>query len=103
MTARGWATTTVASAVGPTIMQSERVGGPVTSGMMGPWVTSRGLPTRERTVRSDGVFAIIITILVLEIAVPANLSERPLTEALDDLRPTFVARSRRPTWLSVGT
>ena len=40
---------------------------------------------------SDGVFAIIITILVLEIALPENLSERSLLEALDDLRPTFAA------------
>ncbi len=37
------------------------------------------------------MFAIIITILVLEIAVPENLSEQSLYEALDDLRPTLVA------------
>jgi uncharacterized membrane protein len=40
---------------------------------------------------SDGVFAIIITILVLEIAVPANLSHKSLSTVLEDLRPTFVA------------
>ncbi len=37
------------------------------------------------------MFAIIITILVLEIAVPENLSEQSLLEALDDLQPTLVA------------
>ena len=37
------------------------------------------------------MFAIIITILVLEIAVPEDLSDRSLVQALDDLRPTLVA------------
>jgi uncharacterized membrane protein len=40
---------------------------------------------------TDGVFAIVVTILVLEIAVPPNLSERSLFDALDELRPTLVA------------
>ena len=40
---------------------------------------------------SDGVFAIIITILVLGIVVPPNLSERSLAGALGELRPTLVA------------
>ena len=54
--------------------------------------TQRRLRSPDRVVAlSDGVFAIIITILVLEIAVPENLSEQSLLEALDDLRPTFVA------------
>jgi uncharacterized membrane protein len=54
--------------------------------------TQRRLRSPDRVVAlSDGVFAIIITILVLEIAVPENLSERSLLEALDDLRPTFAA------------
>ena len=54
--------------------------------------TQRRLRSPDRVVAlSDGVFAIIITILVLEIAVPENLSERSLLEALDDLQPTFVA------------
>jgi uncharacterized membrane protein len=54
--------------------------------------TQRRLGSPDRVVAlSDGVFAIIITILVLEIAVPENLSEQSLYEALDDLRPTFVA------------
>ena len=58
----------------------------------GPSGTQRRLRSPDRVVAlSDGVFAIIITILVLEIAVPENLSERSLLEALDDLWPTFVA------------
>jgi uncharacterized membrane protein len=50
----------------------------------------RGDPDRVKAF-TDGVFAIIITILVLEIAVPEDLSEQSLIEALDDLRPTLVA------------
>jgi len=58
----------------------------------GPNGTQRRLRSPDRVVAlSDGVFAIIITILVLEIAVPENLSERSLLEALDDLQATFVA------------
>ena len=54
--------------------------------------TQRRLSSPDRVVAlSDGVFAIIITILVLEIAVPENLSEQSLLEALDDLQPTLVA------------
>ncbi len=40
---------------------------------------------------SDGVFAIILTLLVLEIAVPSNLSSQSLREVLSELRPTMVA------------
>ena len=40
---------------------------------------------------TDGVFAIVITILVLEVAVPPSLSERSLLDTLDELRPTLVA------------
>ena len=40
---------------------------------------------------TDGVFAIIITILVLEIGVPSNLSEQSLREALDETGATLVA------------
>lgn len=40
---------------------------------------------------SDGVFAIILTILVLEIAVPSGLSDGSLKPVLEDLRPTLVA------------
>ena len=40
---------------------------------------------------TDGVFAIVITILVLEVAIPPNLSEQSLLDTLDELRPTLVA------------
>jgi uncharacterized membrane protein len=47
-------------------------------------------PERVMTF-TDGVFAIILTILVLEIDVPSNLSEQSLREALDELGPTLIA------------
>jgi uncharacterized membrane protein len=40
---------------------------------------------------TDGVFAIIITILVLEMKVPDLASAKPLSDALVEIRPTFVA------------
>ena len=40
---------------------------------------------------TDGVFAIIITILVLELKVPDLGAGKSLREALTDVRPTFVA------------
>ena len=40
---------------------------------------------------TDGIFAIIITILVLEIAVPSQLSGQSLREVLTELRPTLLA------------
>jgi len=40
---------------------------------------------------SDGVFAIVVTILVLEISVPDGLSQRSLSQVLEELRPTLVA------------
>ena len=40
---------------------------------------------------TDGVFAIIITILVLEISVPANLSTQSLREALQETGPELLA------------
>jgi uncharacterized membrane protein len=39
----------------------------------------------------DGVFAIVITLLVLEIHVPELASEKGLREALEEIRPSFVA------------
>lgn len=50
----------------------------------------RGDP--ERVVAfTDGVFAIIITILVLEIGVPSNLSDQSLRQAIEEIGPTLVA------------
>jgi uncharacterized membrane protein len=40
---------------------------------------------------SDGVFAIILTILVLELKVPSDLGRASLRDALVDLRPTLLA------------
>jgi TMEM175 potassium channel family protein len=40
---------------------------------------------------TDGVFAIIITILVLEIGVPSDLSEQSLRQALDETGATLIA------------
>jgi uncharacterized membrane protein len=40
---------------------------------------------------TDGVFAIIITILVLEVGVPSDLSEQSLRDALDETGSTLVA------------
>ncbi|MGB9374210.1 MAG: TMEM175 family protein, partial [Jiangellales bacterium] len=50
----------------------------------------RGSPERVKAF-GDGVFAIIITILVLEIGVPPNLSEQSLRDALDELGPDLIA------------
>lgn len=51
------------------------------------WLSS---PERLATL-ADGVFAIVLTLLVLEIAVPENLSEESLRNVLEELRPTAVA------------
>ncbi len=40
---------------------------------------------------SDGVFAIVLTILVLELKVPHGLEHKSLGEAIHELRPTFLA------------
>ena len=40
---------------------------------------------------TDGVFAIVITLLVLEIHVPELSRGQPLTEALREVRPSFIA------------
>jgi uncharacterized membrane protein len=50
----------------------------------------RGNPDRVAAF-TDGVFAIIITILVLDIRVPSDLSEQSLREALDDTGATLVS------------
>ena len=50
----------------------------------------RGEPDRMLTF-SDGVFAIIITILVLELEVPDLSSGQSLASSLEEMRPTFVA------------
>jgi uncharacterized membrane protein len=50
----------------------------------------RGEPDRMLTF-SDGVFAIIITILVLELEVPDLSSGQSLVSSLEEMRPTFVA------------
>lgn len=39
----------------------------------------------------DGTFAIILTILVLDVRVPSDLSEQSLREALDEIGPTLIA------------
>ncbi len=70
--------------------------GPPTS----PDTAAEGRPDRDRNrlaspervvTLSDGVFAIVLTILVLEIAVPEGLSEQSLRQVLESLRPTLVA------------
>jgi uncharacterized membrane protein len=50
----------------------------------------RGNPERIPAL-VDGTFAIIITILVLEIGVPSDLSEQSLREAIDEVGPTLIA------------
>src|SRR5215207_5476118 len=47
-------------------------------------------PTRVLAL-SDGVFAIVITLLVLEIHVPDLASGQSLRAALREIRPSFVA------------
>jgi len=51
-----------------------------------------GVPGNERTnAFSDAVFAIAITLLVLELRVPEHLPETGLVGVLPELLPTFAA------------
>jgi uncharacterized membrane protein len=61
----------------------------VTNGEPPPQIR-RGLPTGRLEAFSDGVFAIAITLLVLDIALPANAS-RHLLRSVGDLWPSYVA------------
>jgi uncharacterized membrane protein len=47
-------------------------------------------PTRVLTL-SDGVFAIVLTLLVLEIQVPDLAQGQTLRDALQEVRPSFIA------------
>jgi len=65
----------------------------VTAGGQGrPDIVGENLRSPDRVVfLSDGVFAIVMTILVLEIKVPHDLSHDSFQHALEQLRPTLVA------------
>ena len=63
---------------------------PVTTETSGE--VEKQLRSPERvTMLSDGVFAIVLTILVLELKVPKGLSHKSLGEAVHELRPTLIA------------
>ena len=50
------------------------------------------LSSPERVIAlSDGVFAIVITILVLEVRIPHNLTHDTIGDAFTQLRPTLLA------------
>jgi uncharacterized membrane protein len=63
---------------------------PPPAGVATPPVDGRRSPARVEAL-SDGVFAFILTLLVLGVAVPSSLSGQSLREALSELRPTMVA------------
>ncbi len=50
----------------------------------------QGDPERVMTF-TDGVFAIVITILVLELSIPEDLSSQSLVDSVKDAGPTFTA------------
>ena len=62
----------------------------MTDETMTPAQVRRGDPERVKAF-TDGVFAIIITILVLEISIPPDLGEQSLREALDEVGPEMLA------------
>ena len=65
---------------------------PAPHGESRPDVTQERLRSPDRVVAlTDGVFAIIVTILVLELKVPSNLNHDSLRAVLEELRPTVVA------------
>jgi uncharacterized membrane protein len=67
--------------------ESVAVGAQVT-----PDIVGENLRSPDRVVfLSDGVFAIVLTLLVLEIKVPHDLSHDSFRHALAELRPTLVA------------
>ena len=48
---------------------------------------------------TDGVFAIALTLLVLDLALPAQAADAPLAMALDDMAPASSrSRSAWPWW-----
>src|SRR4029079_8847334 len=54
------------------------------------YIERQGDPTRVLAL-SDGVFAIILTLIVLEIRVPELGSDDGLGDALREIRPSFIA------------
>jgi uncharacterized membrane protein len=62
----------------------------VTNGEAPPGPVRRGLGTGRLEAFSDGVFAIAITLLVLDIALPAGASKH-LLRSVGDLWPTYLA------------
>ncbi len=65
---------------------------PAPHGASRPDVTQERLRSPDRVLAlTDGVFAIIVTILVLEVRVPPNLTRDSLQGVLRELRPTVVA------------
>jgi uncharacterized membrane protein len=62
----------------------------MTNGEPSPGPVPRGLGTGRLEAFSDGVFAIAITLLVLDIALPASASKH-LLRSVGDLWPTYLA------------
>jgi uncharacterized membrane protein len=62
-----------------------------TSGSDAPAEQERRSDPGRVLALTDGVFAIIITILVLDIRIPENLAERSIAEAVGEVAPTLTA------------